>query len=88
MSIKYQVRHHESCKNGKLLNLSQQGALICVPEKLKSKTSITLIIEPDKTTPGKPIRVDAIIVRDSSSISTRSGGYLIGCYIVGISDPN
>ena len=86
MSIHYRVHHHEPYKEGMLINLSQTGALIFVPEKLGPKTTFTLTIAPDKATAGDPIRAIATVVREASH--TDDGCYTYGCRFLSVNDPN
>lgn len=86
MAIKYRIHNDKLDKTGRLLNLSQTGALISVAEKLEPETPVTLIIEPEEVTAEKPIYVDTVIIRDR--FSPQAGCYMSDCHILSVNDPN
>lgn len=86
MSIQYRLNNDEPYKEGMLVNLSRNGALIFAPDKLELQTSITIVISPDSAASGKPIQVIASIVRAISKTNKSCHSY--GCRILNIDDPN
>ncbi len=71
-----------------LINLSQTGALLSVPEKLKLKTPMTFVVAPDKFTLGEPEPIQIVVSPVREASQTDDGCHTYGCQILRVDDPN
>ena len=80
---KYKLDKNAEYKNGMMINLSQNGVLICLDQELPTETRMTLLMQSDNDDEA-PVEITIEIVRVVKR--DNDGAHNYGCKILNIKD--